>query len=182
MSFCPNCGKELVEGEVCTCANQPVEENTAPQPEINTTEAAPQPEYTAPQPEYVSPEYAAPDYAAPQPDFAYGAPYFAPPVAPSKPQPRKDYPEGYKIRKKYVAVLLGYCLGVFGIHNFYLGNKNKGLAQVLLATVGAIFTFGISTAAVAIWSIVETTLILTEDINADANGFKIQTLEEAIKD
>lgn len=176
MSFCPNCGKELAEGEICACANQPVEQ-PAPQTE-------PQPEYTAPQPE-AAPQ---PEYYAPQQEYydpaqqQYGAPFYAAPVAPSKPAARTDYPEGYKIKKKYVAVLLGYCLGVFGIHNFYLGNKNKGLAQVLLTTVGSIFTFGFSAVAVAIWSIVETTLILTEDINADANGFKIKTLEELLKD
>lgn len=198
MSFCPNCGKELVDGEICTCAAQSVENTSAPEPEYTVPQPDAQPEYVAPSepvmneapaPEYTTPqpEYATqqPDYSVPNPEYAapqYGAPIYYAPVAPAKQQARTDYPEGYKVKKKYVAVLLGYMLGVFGIHNFYLGNKTKGLVQVLLSTVGAIFTLGISTIAVAIWAIVETVLILTEDIDADANGYKIQTLDEALKD
>lgn len=178
MSYCPNCGKELAEGEVCTCS---IVEEEIVNPEPQPVESAPQYEYH-PQPEYTQADAQQGYQTVPPQENGYYAP--VPPVYyPEVKQPaRTDYPMGYKIKKKYVAVILGAALGTFGIHNFYLGNKNRALAQVLLSTVGAIFTFGISTAAVSIWSLVETVLILTEHIDADAEGFKIQTLDEAFKD
>ena len=42
---------------------------------------------------------------------------------------RTDYPEGYKIKKKYVAVILAFTFGWLGIHNFYLGNKTKAIVK-----------------------------------------------------
>ena len=92
---------------------------------------------------------------------------------------RTDYPEGYKIKKKYVAVILAFTFGWLGIHNFYLGNKTKAIVQVILGTVGAIFV-GVGTLAAAIWAIVEGILLLTESVDSDGDGFKIQTIDEAI--
>jgi TM2 domain-containing membrane protein YozV len=178
--FCPNCGKELAEGEICTCAqtNEEIVENTA------KTEA---PAAEAEQPNNFNPpieqEGFNPQMNAP---FVFPGTYYDPQKAYENAQPeeklpaRTDYPEGYKIKKKYVAVLLAASLGMFGIHNFYLGNKDKALAQVLIATVGGILSLGLSFAAVTIWATVEAVLLLTEDIDRDANGYKIQTFEEAV--
>lgn len=191
MSNCPNCGRELADGEVCICnvMNQEPVNPTAPQPEptpmadpMPTPDSAPQYEYH-PQPEYTQNEYSQQGYqTVPPQENGYYAP--VPPVYyPEMKQPaRTDYPMGYKIKKKYVAVILAASLGPFGIHNFYLGNKNRALAQVLLSTVGALFTFGISTAAVSVWALVEAVLLLTENIDADGEGYKIQTFEESLKD
>ena len=193
---CPNCGRELAEGEVCNCMTNEVFPDAAPIGEPQIVEA---PAYTAPQPPVQQPE--APVYTAPQqqdpytppvygaapgaayqppvygdPNAAYQQPYYAPVVDPPA---RTDYPEGYKIKRKYVAVLLGFWLGAFGIHNFYLGNQSKAIAQLLLSTVGSLLFF-IGPVAAAVWSLVETVQILTESIDKDANGFKIQTFEEAL--
>ncbi len=138
---CPNCGRELLEGEYCNCAaNQP----------------NPQAQQSSQQPPYYNPM----------------------PVI--NPEPSKAYPPGYKIKKKYVAVILAAALGFLGIHNFYLENKEKGLAQVLLSTVGSLIVVG--PVISLIWSLVEAVQLFTETINADANGFKIQTFDEALKD
>lgn len=225
--ICPNCGKELIEGEVCSCTlNKPYnpEENvqesvdTSAETAVNETEqempAEPetQPEEQAPVQEesenieteanpyqqtinngaftqpnkqyyqpngdaYYDPSQAAnPYYADPNQQQYYGGPnqpFYI------EPEPSTDYPEGYKPRKKYVAVILGYALGVFGVHNFYLGNNSRGVAQVLLSTLGSLL-FGLGPLAVMIWALVETTLLLTEKINADANNYKIMTFAEEL--
>jgi TM2 domain-containing membrane protein YozV len=192
---CPNCGRELSDGEVCTCTQQntapaapaepvaqaPVANEPQPQPQAapyipqqNTYE---QPQY-APQGEYYqqpnTAAYAVPTYNPNDPAYQQ---YYAQPVAVAP--ARCDYPEGYKIKRKYVAVILGFTLGSFGIHNFYLGNSSKALAQLLLSTVGCLFFF-LGPIAAAIWALVETVQLLTETIDRDANGFKIQTFEEAL--
>ena len=169
--FCPNCGKEIAEGEVCTCmqGSEEVVNETA----VSSEETADTGCNNAEQ-GYYAPEAEAPvqGYYEPQP-----APVYAPPIAAYA---RTDYPEGYKIKKKYVALLLAWFFGVYGAHNFYLGEKTKGLVQVLLSTVGFIFTLGLSYFAVQIWVLIEMIGLFTESNDSDANGFKIMTLEESI--
>ena len=188
---CPNCGRILAEGEVCHCMEQnlnpeqpPVQPQVNPMPETQPlSEPQPntytQPQY-APQGEYYNPGYTGAPYAVPTynpADPNYQQPYYTPEML--KQPARTDYPEGYKIKRKYVAVLLGAFLGALGIHNFYLGNSSKAIAQLLLSTVGALL-FGLGPVAASIWAIVETVQILTENIDRDANGYKIQTFEEAL--
>ena len=178
--FCPNCGKELAEGEVCTCTpaneeivNNPPEE--APQT-FEPVQEAPQGAYSEPEQQF-------------QQDFnpvVFPGAYYDPSQAYSNNETKEkipariDYPEGYKIKKKYVAVLLAASLGMFGIHNYYLGNNDKALAQVLIATVGGLLTFGLGLIATTIWATVEAVLLLTENIDKDSNGYKIQTFEESL--
>lgn len=185
--ICPNCGKELEEGQVCTCAteqNESQNEATVNQTSVNNNdyeqnyqEPENNSEYTQNYQEPVQPDAG---YYNPNPNqYYYVDPnqqqqYYMPNIEPST-----DYPEGYKPKKKYVAVILGYALGVFGIHNFYLGNSSRGLAQVLLSTIGCIL-FGLGPVAALIWSLVETTLILTDKIDADANNYKIMTFAEEL--
>lgn len=193
---CPNCGRELAEGEVCNCtANVNETENTtpaAPAPEAasETAPAAeqPQPQYTPEpeQPQYV-PAQEQPQYAPAQetyytpPIMNAEANYYNPQQMPVM-QPvvaRTDYPEGYKIKKKTVAVILAVTLGALGIHNFYLGNNNKALAQLLICTLGSLLA-GIGFFASLIWAIIEAVLIFTEKQDMDANGYKIMTFEESV--
>lgn len=75
---------------------------------------------------------------------------------------------------RIVAGILGILLGYLGIHNFYLGFTNKAVAQVLLSTVGAIFTCGISAVAAWIWAVVESIQILTGVVNVDARGIPLK--------
>lgn len=183
--FCPNCGKELNEGEVCTCTKNPEEisENSPVQDTAEVSEQAkPAQEYNNPsaqQQAYYNPEVNNSNVftgAFYDPSQAYNNANGSEEKVPA----RTDYPEGYKIKKKYVAVILAFCLGSLGIHNFYLGNKERALAQVLIATIGSVFTLGLAAIGVSVWATVEAVLLLTENIDRDANGYKIQTFEEAI--
>ena len=174
---CPNCGRELAEGEVCNCI--PAEE-----PTVNEVpQAAPQQNYYAPpQEQYQAPQQET--YYVPPVTQQYqqpGQPYYQPqqPQMPVEVPARTDYPEGYKIKKKLVAVVLAATLGMFGIHNYYLGNNNKALAQLLICLIGSL-CFGVGAVVAYTWAIVETVLIFTEKEDKDANGYKIMTFEESV--
>ena len=69
-------------------------------------------------------------------------------------------------KSKIAAGLLGIFLGCFGVHNFYLGNTGKAVAQLLI-TVLSCFVLSVVS---AIWGLIEGILILTGSINTDANG------------
>lgn len=69
-------------------------------------------------------------------------------------------------KSKIIAGLFGIFLGTFGIHNFYLGYKNKAMTQLLLT----VLSFGILSFISAIWGFIEGILILIGSINVDANG------------
>ena len=69
-------------------------------------------------------------------------------------------------KSKIIAGLLGIFLGVFGVHNFYLGYTDKAVAQLLIT----VLTCGFGAVASEIWGIVEGIMILTGSINTDAEG------------
>lgn len=69
-------------------------------------------------------------------------------------------------KSKIAAGLLGIFLGVFGVHNFYLGYTGKAVAQLLIS----VLTCGFGAIISEVWGIVEGIMILTGDIKADANG------------
>lgn len=77
------------------------------------------------------------------------------------PDPRVVAP-GYVSKSKTTAGLLGIFLGGLGIHRFYLGFTNIGIAQIIVTAV----TFGFG----ALWGLVEGILILTGRIDKDAAG------------
>lgn len=69
-------------------------------------------------------------------------------------------------KSRIAAGLLGIFLGTFGIHNFYLGNKQRGKTQLFLT----VFSLGILSFISAIWGFVEGISILIGGINTDADG------------
>ncbi len=73
------------------------------------------------------------------------------------------YPEQ---KSKMAAGLLGIFLGAWGIHNFYLGNTGRGVAQIIVSIV----TCGIG----SIWGLIEGIMILTGSIKTDANGIPLK--------
>jgi TM2 domain-containing membrane protein YozV len=172
MNICPNCGRALNDGEVCTCQSQSEQnENQYSNPQQNYYQPSSEAYYNPNNYNETQNQQSQQgnNYYQSQPQY----------YAPAENQPANtNYPEGYKIKKKYVAVILGFVLGALGIHNFYLGNNGKAIAQLLLATVGCFIVVGPIIAVV--WAIVETVLILTESIDRDSQGYKIQTLEESI--
>ena len=72
-------------------------------------------------------------------------------------------------KSKLTAGLLGILIGSLGVHNFYLGYTTKAVIQLLLTVIGGWF-FGLGALAAWIWSLIEGIMILTGQINTDANG------------
>lgn len=69
-------------------------------------------------------------------------------------------------KSRLVAGLLGIFLGSLGIHNFYLGNKDKAMAQLLISVLSC-FTLAVVS---EIWGLIEGILILCGNINVDGSG------------
>ena len=125
------------------------------------------------QPDYNQANYGQQGYAAPfynqsaytQPAYAQ-QPAYGQPVAPA----------GYAQKSKLAAGLLGIFLGCFGVHNFYLGNTGKAVAQLLLTVIGWILIIG--PAVAGIWGLVEGILILCSHYGSqwhrDAQGVELQ--------
>ncbi len=76
-------------------------------------------------------------------------------------------------KSKIVGGLLGIFLGVFGVHNFYLGYRDKAIAQLLLGTVGTLLC-GLGPIASGIWGFIEGIMILCGNIKTDANGMPLK--------
>lgn len=84
-------------------------------------------------------------------------------------QPQQQYQQqnyGTEQKSKLVAGLLGLFLGAWGVHNFYLGNTGRGVAQIIVTIV----TCGIG----ALWGLIEGIMILTGSINKDAKGIPLK--------
>ena len=69
-------------------------------------------------------------------------------------------------KSKMAAGLFGIFLGVFGVHNFYLGYNSKAVAQLLIT----LLSFGAFSFVSAIWGFIEVILILTGGISKDGLG------------
>ena len=72
-------------------------------------------------------------------------------------------------KSKMAAGILAILLGYLGVHNFYLGNTGKAVAQLLLSLLGG-WICGLGILAAAIWGITEGVMIFTGKIDTDANG------------
>lgn len=72
-------------------------------------------------------------------------------------------------KNKIVAGLLGVFLGGFGVHNFYLGYTGKAVAQLLITVLSCCMLSFVS----SIWGFIEGILILSGNIDTDANGNKL---------
>ncbi len=76
----------------------------------------------------------------------------------------------YTPKSRMAAGLLGIFLGGIGIHNFYLGNTNRALIQLLVGIIGGAITCGVASIAMWIWGLVEGIQILSGTISTDAQG------------
>lgn len=127
---------------------------------------------------------------APNPGQAYQTPPPVPPGPsntpyqgnpPVQPPPTGyDYPQyAYQRKSKLAAALLAFTVGLFGVHNFYLGFTTKGTVQLILSCVGIlsnIFTLFLPLLITIIWSFVEGIQIITnrEIYHYDANGVQLK--------
>ncbi|MDR2524411.1 MAG: TM2 domain-containing protein [Candidatus Nomurabacteria bacterium] len=77
-------------------------------------------------------------------------------------------------KSKLAAGLFGILLGVFGVHNFYLGNTGKAVAQLLIS----VLSFGFLSWVSALWGLIEGILILCSKPGTlwhrDATGAELQ--------
>lgn len=72
-------------------------------------------------------------------------------------------------KSKLAAGLLGIFLGSLGIHNFYLGYTGKAVAQLLIT----VLTCGVCAIVSEVWGLIEGIMILTGQIDKDANGMAL---------
>lgn len=77
---------------------------------------------------------------------------------------------GYEQKSKMAAGLLGIFLGAFGVHNFYLGNTGKAIAQLLISVLSC-FTLAIVS---EIWGLIEGIMILSGSVKTDAKGVPLK--------
>lgn len=90
-------------------------------------------------------------------------------------QPNPAYtPAPRPQRSAYIAAILSFIGGMFGLHNFYLDNKKTATIQLVVSLVGLVFTFGIASIAMEIWAITEGMKILKGEINTDGTGAMIK--------
>ncbi len=84
-------------------------------------------------------------------------------------------PVGQAQKSKIAAGLLGIFLGSLGVHNFYLGNTGKAVAQLLLTLIGWIIIVGPIISG--IWALIEAILILCSNYGSpwhrDARGIEL---------
>lgn len=153
---------------------QPQQPQYAPygQPTAAQTNPYTQPANPYTQPQYGTPQYGAPQTTAPQ----YGAPQYGTPQYAAPQYGAPQYGASYSQKSKLAAGLLGIFLGGLGVHNFYLGNTGKAVAQLLLTLVGWVL-LGLGPIAAAVWGLVEGILILTSQYGSpwhrDANGLEL---------
>ena len=74
-------------------------------------------------------------------------------------------------KSKMAAGLLAIFLGSLGIHNFYLGNTGKAVAQLLITLLGSCIVIG--PAISGVWALIEGIMILTGSIKTDAKGIPL---------
>lgn len=156
----------------------------SPAPSYDPNGAYGQPSYGQPaysQPAYDQSAYGQPAYTQ---QSAYGQPnYGQQGYAPynqsaytQQPAYGQPVPMGYSQKSKVAAGLLAIFLGGFGVHNFYLGNTGKAVAQLLLTLIGWIIIIG--PAAAGIWGLVEGILILCSHTGSqwhrDGKGMELQ--------
>lgn len=143
MKFCTKCGKAMEDNySVCPYCGVAVEAEPAPAEASNQNAQA----------AYGNPAYGqgAPAYAAPQ--ASVNAPEYTP-----APKPQKS---------AYVAAFLALFFGVYGLHDFYLDRKNKGLVKLLVTLLGC----GIGPFVSMVLSIIDAIKLFKGEINTDGNG------------
>lgn len=145
--YCKNCGKEIEEGKVL-CAECGVKESIEKPIEVVVESTTEEKVEEAPAVQEAKKEENAEETK----------------------QTVVEDPKSSETKSKMAAGLLGIFLGALGIHNFYLGNTGKALAQLLITVLSCSFLSPVS----GIWGLIEGIMILTGSINTDANGVPLK--------
>lgn len=72
-------------------------------------------------------------------------------------------------KSKMAAGLLAIFLGAFGVHNFYLGNTGKAVAQLLITLLSC----GALSMVSGIWALIEGIMILSGSVTTDGKGMPL---------
>jgi len=90
------------------------------------------------------------------------------------PMPSSSQAQAYTDQKsKLVAGLLAVLgLGIFGVHNFYLGFNGKAITQLVLTLIG--FVLIIPLIITSIWGLVDGIMILCTPNGKDAKGVPLK--------
>lgn len=169
MKICKICGKAMDDSySVCPYCGAASEPSGNPNPDPQgQQQGQPNPPYGAPYTQTHS-----------QQQYYGGAPYGQAEQNPyQQPYPPKNNgytPAPRPQRSAYIAAILAFFGGIFGLHNFYLDNKNRAICQLVVSIVGFVVTLGIATLAMEIWAIVEGLQLLRGDINTDGTGALIK--------
>ena len=70
-------------------------------------------------------------------------------------------------KSKLIAIVLALFLGVFGLHNFYMGYNTKAICQI----IATVLTCGTVT---TIWAIIDVFLIALGSVSTDADGIPLK--------
>ena len=97
------------------------------------------------------------------------------PPEPYPPPPAYAAPAPYDpaAKSKLMAGLLAIFLGWLGVHRFYLGQTNLGLAHLALGLIGlglTPITCGVILLAASVWGIIDGIMILSGSVKTDAQG------------
>lgn len=154
LGTCPACGSVVVNSaaQEQPMETQPVQEQPVQEQQPTYQYGASQDNSQAQQANYQYSNPQQPNYQQPPYQGGYQqAPYGA--VDPNA-------------KSKLAAGLLGIFLGWIGVHNFYLGNTGKAVAQLLITVLSCGTLCWVS----EIWGIIEGILILTGSIKTDSTG------------
>ena len=103
----------------------------------------------------------------------YQPPNYTQQYDPSHEQPTYNQtytvPLGYPQKSRIAAALLAFLFGTFGVHNFYLGHTGRGVAQLLLSTIGVVLC-GLGPIITFIWCIYEGIQLLKDTVPTDGHG------------
>lgn len=81
----------------------------------------------------------------------------------------QPYPGYNPSKSKLTAGLLGIFLGMFGVHNFYLGYTGKAVAQLLITLLSCFILCFVP----LIWGMIEGVMLLTDKITVDGRGYPL---------
>ena len=106
-----------------------------------------------------------------------GTPSGNPAVQTAAPRPRKTC-------SRYAAAAFGIVMGAYGVHNFYLGNVGRGIAQIAITLVvyslvmsGVLPGFA-GLLLSGLWGFIEGVRILVGEIKTDAHGTPLRQWNE----
>ena len=78
------------------------------------------------------------------------------------------------LKSRSIAIILALFLGSLGIHNFYLGYKSKGIAQLLITTIGSL-ACGVGAFITQLWVIIDILSLAFGRLDKDADGNQLRS-------